>query len=104
MQRQSYHCIDFNHPEEALRPQPLWLAVHNPARYAKEKYDACAAHILEGKPFRSTNAVPGYKFKPWAGSALLEAQRKGERIDPGGDWYNTIVAKGGVDGSPSSKL
>ena len=65
-----------------------WVWNHNPEAYARDNYEACLAHLVEGKPFRNTNVPPGHVYRPWT----LESEKK--RMEAGiksdlkqnGDW------------------
>ncbi|KAF3014133.1 hypothetical protein E8E15_005568 [Penicillium rubens] len=63
-----------------------WLVHHDPEHYAHENYGKCAEHLLSGAPFENTNAVPGYKYKPWTVQEPLDASETGRPVQDEGDW------------------
>lgn len=85
-----FHNTDWDavaqNPTAFLTPAGLWLANHDPEQYAYDKYDACASHFTTGTPFKNTNAVPGFIYKPWTVQELLAASRRGETVVDEGEW------------------
>ncbi|GKZ27032.1 hypothetical protein AbraIFM66951_001795 [Aspergillus brasiliensis] len=63
-----------------------WLVYHDPEQYAYENYGPCAEHLLKGTPFKNTNSVPGYTYKPWTVKELLDASESGKPVEDEGDW------------------
>ena len=87
---QLFHKADwaavFKNPKAVLKPAGDWLLTHDPEQYAYDNYANCANHILNGGPFKNTNAVPGYTYKPWTVKELLDTVKRGELIVDDGDW------------------
>ncbi|KAL5047365.1 hypothetical protein BDW71DRAFT_206491 [Aspergillus fruticulosus] len=88
--RELYHKTDWdavaNKPEIMGKMVGNWLLMHDPEKYVSENYLKCKGFLLHGEPFVNTNAVPGYKYKPWTVKELLEASEKGEGVVDEGDW------------------
>ncbi|CAI7652439.1 unnamed protein product [Penicillium manginii] len=63
-----------------------WLVHHDSEQYAYENYAKCAEHLLKSTPFKNTNSVPGYTYKPWTVKELLDASESGELVEDEGDW------------------
>lgn len=88
--REVFHNTDWDavakNPEMMGKMVGNWLVNHDPEQYTYENYDRCADHLLNGAPFENTNAVPGYKYKPWTVKELLDASERGEPIVDEGDW------------------
>jgi hypothetical protein len=63
-----------------------WLVHHDSEQYAYENYAKCAEHLLKSTPFKNTNSVPGYTYKPWTVKELLNASESGELVEDEGDW------------------
>ncbi|KAL3599767.1 hypothetical protein FPOAC2_03995 [Fusarium poae] len=88
--REIFHNTDWD--AVAKNPQILgkvagdWLLRHDPEQYVYENYSACAEHLLNGSPFKNTNSVPGYTYKPWTVKELLDASESGKPIKDEGDW------------------
>ncbi|KAG2418549.1 hypothetical protein HFD88_001650 [Aspergillus terreus] len=88
--RESFHNTDWD--AVAKKPHLFgkiagdWLLRHDPEQYAYENYGKCAEHLLNGTPFKNTNSVPGYTYKPWTVKELLDASESGKPIEDEGDW------------------
>jgi hypothetical protein len=85
-----FHNTDWDavakNPEVMGKVVGKWLVHHDPEHYAHENYGKCAEHLLSGAPFKNTNAVPGYKYKPWTVQELLGASESGKPVQDEGDW------------------
>jgi hypothetical protein len=83
---------DTSHPTQTRQPEKPkkmvgdWLVRHDPELYARDNYEMCKRHLVFGTPFENTNAVPGYKYKPWTVKELLERSEKGEPDLDEGEW------------------
>ncbi|ETS85303.1 hypothetical protein PFICI_03328 [Pestalotiopsis fici W106-1] len=90
--REAFHHTNWdevaNNPRSIAKFTGKWLNVHDPERYAYDNYDACAAHLLNQKPFQNMNTVPNHDFKLWTVQELLDKSERGESIEDDGDWYN----------------
>jgi hypothetical protein len=88
--REVYHNTDWDavakNPEIMGKMVGDWLVHHDSERYAYENYGACAEHLLNNTPFKNTNSVPGYTYKPWTVKELLNASESGEPVEDEGDW------------------
>lgn len=88
--REAFHNTDWD--AVAKKPQLFgkiagdWLLRHDPEQYAYENYGKCAEHLLKGTPFKNTNSVPGYTYKPWTVKELLDASESGKPVEDEGDW------------------
>ncbi|KAF7586795.1 hypothetical protein BBP40_008341 [Aspergillus hancockii] len=82
--RELYHNTDWDavakNPEVIGKMVGGWLMHHDPEKYAYENYGKCAAHLLRGAPFKNTNSVPGYEYRPWTVKELLDASESGNPI------------------------
>lgn len=89
--RETFHRTNWDgvekDPSSVSTFNGTWIAAHEVEKYVLDNYGNAANHILTGAPFRNTNAVPGYKFKPWTVRELLEASDKGQPIIDEGEWY-----------------
>ncbi|RDW93099.1 uncharacterized protein DSM5745_00421 [Aspergillus mulundensis] len=88
--RELYHKTDWDavakNPEIMGKMVGMWLLLHDPQKYAYENYEKCKESLLQGTPFKNTNAVPGYTYKPWTVKELLEASDRGEGVVDEGEW------------------
>ncbi|KAF4231529.1 hypothetical protein CNMCM8980_005233 [Aspergillus fumigatiaffinis] len=88
--REVYHNTDWDavakNPEIMGKMVGDWLLHHDSEQYAYENYGACADHLLKGTPFKNTNFVPGYTYKPWTVKELLDASESGKPVEDEGDW------------------
>ncbi|KAJ5900291.1 uncharacterized protein N7473_004361 [Penicillium subrubescens] len=88
--REVYHNTDWDavakNPEMMGKMVGDWLVHHDSEQYAYENYGACAEHLLKSTPFKNTNFVPGYTYKPWTVEELLGASESGEPVEDEGDW------------------
>ncbi|KAB2571165.1 Asperlicin C monooxygenase [Lasiodiplodia theobromae] len=63
-----------------------WIVKHDPEAYVYENYGKCVNHLLMGAPFENTNAVPGYRYKPWTVSEVLKAYEENGQLADEGEW------------------
>lgn len=88
--RELYHNTDWSamdkDPSRLLRMVGSWVISHDPEKYVYDNYGNCANYIVAGAPFKNTNAVPGYTYKPWTVQELLAYADRGESIADEGDW------------------
>ena len=56
-----------------------WVWAHDPEHYATENYEACLAHLKDGKAFGNTNLPPGHVYQPWSLQCENERMAKGVR-------------------------
>ncbi|KAF9882592.1 hypothetical protein FE257_006226 [Aspergillus nanangensis] len=88
--REKFHKTDWeavdSNPETVGKPIGSWVLYHDPEKYVYDKYEDCAQHVLTGRPFKNTNAVPGYTYKPWTAAEMIAASERGEMIIDQGDW------------------
>ncbi|KAL1632475.1 hypothetical protein SLS56_003553 [Neofusicoccum ribis] len=66
--RELWHKTDWEavskNPNSVGNTLGNWVLRHDPEQYAREKYEDASNSILTGAPFKNTNAVPGYTYKP----------------------------------------
>ncbi|GME35742.1 FAD binding domain protein [Neofusicoccum parvum] len=89
--REVFHQADWNvkiAPQTGGTFSGKWLTSHKVEEYVYENYGRAVQHLLIGAPFRNTNSVPGFKFRPWSVRELLEASSRGEPDTDEGEWYN----------------
>lgn len=88
--REAFHNTNWDEPPPESGPSknPVgnWLVHHDPEQYAYDNYHKCAEHLLTGAPFKNTNSVPGYEYKPWTVRELLDASARDEVLEDEGDW------------------
>ncbi|CAH0028286.1 unnamed protein product [Clonostachys rhizophaga] len=88
--REIFHKTDWEavakNPDILGRVVGNWILNHDPEKYAYENYGNCVNFLVAGTPFKNTNSVPGYKYKPWTVQELLEASECGVPIVDEGDW------------------
>lgn len=89
--REIFHKTDWEavskDPKALFRQWAPWLFNHDPEAYVAQKYDECAEYILNGKPFKTENAVPGHTFKAWTVKEFMEASESGKIPDDDGEWF-----------------
>lgn len=89
--REMAHKTDWaavaKNPKIMFRNWAPWLLEHDPEAYVESQYDACVKHLVEGAPFKNTNAVPGYDYEPWTVQGFMEASDKNEIPEDAGQWY-----------------
>lgn len=56
-----------------------WITEHDAEKYAYVNFDACAAHITSGAPFRNTNTPPGKVYEPWTVQGLQRVADENNR-------------------------
>lgn len=82
--REVWHKTDW----DAVAKNPLvvgktigdWVLNHDPEKYAYENHSTCAKHLTGGSPFKNTNSVPGFTYKPWDIRDLLSASEREELV------------------------
>ncbi|KAF7548609.1 hypothetical protein G7Z17_g6938 [Cylindrodendrum hubeiense] len=78
--RHRWHQTDWEavkkNPEFLRMPQPGWLYGHDAEKYAGEKYEEAASHILNGTPFVSTNIPEGYVYEEWTVEEMMAKENK----------------------------
>lgn len=88
--RQNFHKTDWEvveqNPATVGKFTGQWLLDHDPVQYAYDNFQACAAHVLEGAPFKNSNFVPGHTFKEWTVADLQRAWKEGKPVVDDGDW------------------
>lgn len=88
--RQLFHKTDWE--AVAKNPQIVgkfvgdWIVKHDPELYVYENFGKCVNHLLMGAPFEDTNAVPGYRYKPWTVSEVLKAYEENGKLVDEGEW------------------
>jgi len=65
--KQDPHSIDL--------PQPNWLYGHDPEQYTINRWEDVLAHLIDGKPFVSTNTPEGHVHEEWSVEAVLEEEK-----------------------------
>ncbi|KAH7020063.1 hypothetical protein EDB80DRAFT_760004 [Ilyonectria destructans] len=78
--RHRWHQTDWEavkkNPEFLRMPQPGWLYGHDAEKYAEEKYEEAASHILKGTPFVSTNLPEGYVHEEWTVEEMMAKENE----------------------------
>lgn len=78
--RHRWHQTDWEavkkNPEFLRMPQPAWLYGHDAEKYAEEKYEEAASHILKGTPFVSTNLPEGYVHEEWTVEEMMAKENE----------------------------
>ncbi|KAI1132425.1 maackiain detoxification [Nemania abortiva] len=90
--REIWHKTDWsngsNNPSKAFAGlRAPRLLDHDPEVYAHEKFQECANYLQSGAPFRNTNGVLGYTYKPWTVKGVNEASTNGITDQDEGDWF-----------------
>ena len=65
-----------------------WTWNHNPEVYARDNYEACLAHLVDGTPFHNTNVPPGHVYQPWNLKSEKDRMQAGikSNLKQNGDW------------------
>ncbi|CAG9992203.1 unnamed protein product [Clonostachys byssicola] len=88
--REAFHKTDWEavakNPDILGKAVGDWVLNHDPEKYVYENYGNCVNFLVAGAPFKNTNGVPGYEYKPWTVQELLEASERGVPTVDEGDW------------------